>query len=324
LKAVGGFGKTTLAQKLCFDKRVRKTYPDGILWVTMGEEVTEDGRLAKLRDLIRWWTEKEVPAFQTVEAVSAALRRVLENSRVLIVLDNVWNVADLIPFKGLGKESALLITTRVADLLPERATPIYADEMVQDLYLNLAIFPENENIPLAVLECYWELSRSATRRLCGQLNDLSLLREFDPSQEFISLRDVDRRKLMDLRKQELPSLHSHFLNLMCPASGRWQDLSADQIYGLKKLSYHFIGSGRDAELQGLLSPFAFLEAKLIATDVNTLLADYEHLVRKNQELGLIREMRFASRPTFSPRTESNSRPNSLAVFSAGRSRVFLL
>ena len=46
LRGGGGFGKTALAQKLCFDERVQETYPDGILWTTMGEDISESGRLS--------------------------------------------------------------------------------------------------------------------------------------------------------------------------------------------------------------------------------------------------------------------------------------
>ena len=37
LKGAGGYGKTTLAQALCHDQRIRDVFDDGILWVTLGE-----------------------------------------------------------------------------------------------------------------------------------------------------------------------------------------------------------------------------------------------------------------------------------------------
>ena len=47
-------------QAICQDECVRNKYPDGILWTTIGEEVSESGRLSRLRDLIRWWTEADI------------------------------------------------------------------------------------------------------------------------------------------------------------------------------------------------------------------------------------------------------------------------
>jgi len=72
LRGAGGFGKTTLAQALAFDDRVRGTYPGGILWVTMGESVGEVGRVARIRDLLRWCQGEEPPAFETPRVPSCA------------------------------------------------------------------------------------------------------------------------------------------------------------------------------------------------------------------------------------------------------------
>ncbi|HET9209797.1 MAG TPA: toll/interleukin-1 receptor domain-containing protein, partial [Thermoanaerobaculia bacterium] len=57
LRGAGGFGKTALAQQLCFDERVRERFPDGILWATMGEEADSNSRLQQIRDLLRWWNQ---------------------------------------------------------------------------------------------------------------------------------------------------------------------------------------------------------------------------------------------------------------------------
>jgi len=388
LRGGGGFGKTALAQKLCFDDRVREAYPDGILWMTMGEDISESGRLSRIRDLIRWWTDKEAPIFETVAAAGAELRKLLAESRVLVVIDDAWSPSDVDPLKGLESGAALLITTRVAHSLSETSISILVDAMAsseavsllrlgladgdslpkefgsltvrlgewalllklvngtlrklakgglsvsealqrvnedldeegfsafnqndpesrhaaasktilvsvkrlsekdRDRYFHLAIFPEDEDIPLSVLERYWELSRSATRKLCDQLNDLSLLRDFDQRQQSIRLHDVTRQVLIEQRKDGLSALHLHFLSLNRPGSGRWQDLSQEKIYVWKRLAYHFAEAGREVELRELLGMFYFLEAKLKATDINDLIADYEPFVGEDQELRLIRD-----------------------------------
>src|SRR5215213_382078 len=106
IHGAGGFGKTALTIELCYDERVREQYPDGILWTTMGEEIAAAGRLARVRDLIRWWTEKDPPAFETVSAASAHLREELNRQRVLLVVDDVWRPEDITPFQGLGPRAA--------------------------------------------------------------------------------------------------------------------------------------------------------------------------------------------------------------------------
>ncbi len=129
LRGAGGFGKTALAQAICQDQRVRETYPDGILWTTMGEDIDANGRLARVRDLIRWWTREEAPAFETVTAAGARLRELLAGSRVLVVVDDVWSSADVTPFQGLSAGSALLITTRDSQTLPVDSSRINVDAM---------------------------------------------------------------------------------------------------------------------------------------------------------------------------------------------------
>lgn len=137
LRGGGGFGKTALAQRLCFDDKVREAYPDGILWMTMGEDLTESGRLSRIRDLIRWWTGKEAPAFETAAAAGAEIRKLLAGSRVLVVIDDAWSPSDIDPLKGLGNGSALLITTRVAHSLPESSLSIPVDAMASSEAVSL-------------------------------------------------------------------------------------------------------------------------------------------------------------------------------------------
>ena len=37
LQGGGGFGKTTLALALCHHRPIQKAFPDGVLWITLGE-----------------------------------------------------------------------------------------------------------------------------------------------------------------------------------------------------------------------------------------------------------------------------------------------
>ncbi len=129
LRGAGGFGKTALAQQLCQDERVQARYPDGILWTTMGEDIDANGRLSRIRDLIRWWTREEAPAFETVASAGASLREALRASKVLLGLDDVWSPADVIPFQGIGADSSLLITTRDSQTLPLDSKKIEVDAM---------------------------------------------------------------------------------------------------------------------------------------------------------------------------------------------------
>jgi WD40 repeat protein len=383
LRGAGGFGKTALAQKLCFDERVRKAYPDGILWATMGEEIDSNGRLRQIRDLLRWWNQEEPPAFETVAAAGAKLRESLNGARALVVVDDVWSQDDIAPLQGLGESCALLITTRDSRTLPADSKPIQVDAMAspeavdllraglpssspedfislaahlgewplllklvngplremvneglsisealqeiegalategfaafdqsdsasrhaaasrailvsvrrlpeaeQEFFFQLAIFQEDEDIPVSVLERYWGLSHFGTTKTCQHLHDLSLLLGFDRKNGTIRLHDVTRRVLMEQRTGELSSLHSRLLEICRPASGKWEDLSHEESYLWRRLRDHFLGAGWASELKTLLLSFSFIEAKLRATDINSVIADYEPFAEEDQELRL--------------------------------------
>jgi WD40 repeat protein len=132
LRGAGGFGKTTLAQALCHDERVQAAYPDGVLWTTMGEQLTEGERLSRLRDLLRLWLRAEPPAFESVAAAGGYLRELLAGHRVLVVVDDVWSPLDLTPFRELDPASALLATTRDRRNLPEGCLGIKVDAMASE------------------------------------------------------------------------------------------------------------------------------------------------------------------------------------------------
>jgi NB-ARC domain len=137
LRGAGGFGKTSLAQKICFDERIRRHYPDGILWTTMGDNLDPESRLSRILDLIRWWTDTEPPGFKDLQAAGAKFREILNKQRVLVVVDDVWSPADVIPFQGLENGSAVLITTRDSQTLPLHSVWIEVDAMASPEAISL-------------------------------------------------------------------------------------------------------------------------------------------------------------------------------------------
>ncbi len=154
LRGAGGFGKTALAMEVCWDERIQLAYPNGILWATMGETIEASGRLIQIREILRWWTGKEPPSFETATAAGARLREVLAGKRVLLVVDDVWKPQDVEPFRGLGPGSALLVTIRDSRTLPpERTAIIEVDAMASPEAVALlgARLPEDDTARLGAL-----------------------------------------------------------------------------------------------------------------------------------------------------------------------------
>jgi NB-ARC domain len=53
LRGMGGIGKTVLAQALCQDEAVRAAFPDGVVWVKIGEKPRDTDLVEQMRDAAR-------------------------------------------------------------------------------------------------------------------------------------------------------------------------------------------------------------------------------------------------------------------------------
>ena len=141
LVGAGGFGKTTLAAKACQDRRVRRRFGGGIVWITVGRDTDGPGLAARISEVIAAGSSGRGPAFTSPEQAGRALAGSLSGrGRVLLVADDVWTAAQLEPFIAAGQPWRLLVTTRrpavledVAawrirvDAMPDRGCPGAAD-----------------------------------------------------------------------------------------------------------------------------------------------------------------------------------------------------
>ena len=116
IEGMGGVGKTMLALGLCWDSRVRQAFPDGIVWLSIGKEagVSFEDRVKQIAQALnqefRVYTE-------------ATYRTLLRNKAVLVVLDDVWGLKDVEPFRLGPGRCRLLYTTRNREL----AGPLESD-----------------------------------------------------------------------------------------------------------------------------------------------------------------------------------------------------
>ncbi|KAG8645789.1 hypothetical protein MANES_10G092532v8 [Manihot esculenta] len=109
----GGLGKTALAQLVFNDEKV-VNYFDLKLWVCVSEESNVE-MLVKL--ILKSATSKEVPNL-SLEQLQIELRQCLEGKKYLLVLDDVWNINNMIwsqlrKYLMVGATgSRILVTTR--------------------------------------------------------------------------------------------------------------------------------------------------------------------------------------------------------------------
>ena len=107
---LGGVGKSTLAADLARTVDFLARFPDGVLWATLGQR-------PDLLPLLGGWVQalgdydfKPL----SVDATSSHLRTQLHDSAALLVMDDAWDSAHVLPFLVGGPRCRVLITTREA------------------------------------------------------------------------------------------------------------------------------------------------------------------------------------------------------------------
>ncbi|MBI5249111.1 MAG: TIR domain-containing protein [Desulfomonile tiedjei] len=115
LQGMGGIGKSVLAAAVARDREIRRSYPDGVIWISFGQNL-EDGMLAQLmRDVALHLGDPGL--FENVAQGQGVLRNLLLDKAVLLVLDDVWRAKDAQGFDLLGPRCRALVTTRDVGIL---------------------------------------------------------------------------------------------------------------------------------------------------------------------------------------------------------------
>jgi DNA-binding winged helix-turn-helix (wHTH) protein len=97
-----GVGKTSLVNMLANDKELMEAFPDGVLWAAFGQSPN------LLGELTSWSHALGTPINGTqteIADVTFRVRNLLHDRQVLLILDDVWEVRDFVPFKVAGPTS---------------------------------------------------------------------------------------------------------------------------------------------------------------------------------------------------------------------------
>ncbi|XP_070569059.1 apoptotic protease-activating factor 1-like [Ptychodera flava] len=119
IQGFGGWGKTTLAkavaQKMC------KNFKMEVVWLTVSQ--TPD--ILRLFNTMHLYLTGRRENFPDEKAGQEWLREFSKTHHILLILDDVWNERDVIPFNVLGPNCRLLITTRIERVLTFNNTSMY-------------------------------------------------------------------------------------------------------------------------------------------------------------------------------------------------------
>jgi hypothetical protein len=120
---LGGIGKSVLASALAHEPEVQAKFPDGVLWVTLGQQPEILAFLSNWIQALRDFDYKPT----TIDTASTHLRSLLRNKSLLLIVDDAWSAEAIEPFLVGGNGCRVLVTTREARI--QGARQIYLEEM---------------------------------------------------------------------------------------------------------------------------------------------------------------------------------------------------
>lgn len=131
-ESIGGIGKTVLATALARDQEVQRAFPDGILWVSIGQHP----RIPLLQTRIAAALGDTTWTYQDEHQGRIRLRQLFKDRACLLILDDVWNIEHITACDVLGPHSRMLITTRQTDLVQKTGA---AEQRIHPLQDNQAL-----------------------------------------------------------------------------------------------------------------------------------------------------------------------------------------
>ncbi len=149
-------------------------------------------------------------------------------------------------------------------------------------YQELVVFHNHRSIPEAAIMTLWMhtdgFKERSARKLLAALNSKALLRlEGEARNRSVTLHDLQHDYLR-ATAGDLKNLHEKLLAAyQKKCKDGWASGPNDGYY-FENLGYHLVEAGRKEELRRLLFDFGWINTKLEAADVNSLIKDYDFLL----------------------------------------------
>jgi hypothetical protein len=157
IEGESGCGKSTLTAQLARDEEVRLAFPDGIFWLEIGGEPD----ISALQNRLLQDLGERKREFVEIEAAADYIRKICENRAALFILDDVWEIQDVLTFLPAGKNMQALVTTPHPELyeFAKYSVPsaqgykleALSENEAQELFLNCAERPGLDDLNTLVL-----------------------------------------------------------------------------------------------------------------------------------------------------------------------------
>ncbi|XP_046844013.1 uncharacterized WD repeat-containing protein alr2800-like isoform X2 [Xenia sp. Carnegie-2017] len=208
----------------------------------------------------------------------------------------------------------------------------------EERFFDLAIFPEDTDIPSDILELFWSsesipgrnaCSAKETRNILRLLERKSLLQKGPVMEEKTSYRvhdlvlDYAREKLRSedpSKKRSVEDVQRQFLHALreqC-TNREWPRYNGKRDYFFRYLPYHLHSSKQYEELQQLFFNFHWLQQKAKETNLPSLISDFRFLEHPSYEIKLLKSSLMLSADVI------ESSPNSLGTQLLGPSGLIVI
>ena len=143
IRGIGGIGKSTLAKALCHDPVIKKHFVNGFLWISLTPPLPNP--VTMLSEIFQRLTGKSATTLNTVVLKNEIKLLVCNDScKLLVILDDVWEVKDAILFVDVFSSCKTVLTTRkmninekIPPLICFDIKPMSMDEAVRLLTLQI-------------------------------------------------------------------------------------------------------------------------------------------------------------------------------------------
>ncbi len=137
IQGLPGVGKSTLVATLAHDEGLRNQFPDGILWTSLGEEPDITSKLQAWSNALNINLNQS----ESNQDLSTRITAVVQNKRMLLIVDDVWQVDHSQFFRVNGTATSIIFTTRLNDV----ALALAPSQL--DLY-NLSVLTDDDALKL--------------------------------------------------------------------------------------------------------------------------------------------------------------------------------
>jgi WD40 repeat protein len=164
-------------------------------------------------------------------------------------------------------------------------------------FAELAVFPEDTDVPIGIVAQLWHVDRTDAEHLLGELLGLSLLLNLDLDWQTLRLHNTTRYFLEGEAKREnaLAALHQRLAHAMAGIRNKADAHAAEAEYLYRFLPHHLAAAGDRSGLDALLLDPAWLRDKLAATgSPQALVGDYEQHAQGQMQSLIGRTLRLTT------------------------------